>query len=137
MDIEKVKKGLKCCLTLDSPCGDCPYYSYEVIQELDCERNLRNDAIDLLKEQDEWLHKKQHDIDRLCNEISEWKHKFHDKSLKEQEAVEPIPFYTETGEESPNYFICGHCKSIKAIMPKYTKQKYCHECGFPVLWEGR
>lgn len=57
--------------------------------------------------------------------------------LKEKEAVEPIPFFTETGAESPNYVICGHCKSIKAIMPKYTKQKYCHECGFPVLWEGR
>ena len=57
--------------------------------------------------------------------------------LKEQEAVEPIPFFTETGAESPNYVICGHCKSIKAIMPKYTKQKYCHECGFPVFWGGR
>ena len=57
--------------------------------------------------------------------------------LKEQEAVEPIPFFTETGAESPNYVVCGHCKSIKAIMPKYTKQKYCHECGFPVLWECR
>lgn len=41
--------------------------------------------LELLKEQDELLHKKQKDIDRLCNEISEWKHKFHDKSLKEQE----------------------------------------------------
>lgn len=49
-DMEKVIKGLKCCLTLDSPCGDCPYYSYEDIQELECERNLRKDAIDLLKE---------------------------------------------------------------------------------------
>lgn len=57
--------------------------------------------------------------------------------LKNQEAVKPIPFFTETGAESPNYVVCGHCKSIKAIMPKYTKQKYCHECGFPVLWEGR
>lgn len=57
--------------------------------------------------------------------------------LKEQEAVEPIPFFTETGEESKNYVICGHCKSINAIMPKVTKQKYCHECGHPVLWEGR
>lgn len=57
--------------------------------------------------------------------------------LKEREAVEPIPFFTETGAESPNYVVCGHCKSIKAIMPKHTKQKYCHECGFPVLWKGR
>ena len=51
-DREKVKKGLECCLTLDSPCGDCPYYSYEDIQELDCERNLRHDAISMLKEQE-------------------------------------------------------------------------------------
>ena len=52
IDREKVIKGLKCCLTLDSPCGDCPYYSYEDIQELECERNLRNDALVLLKEQE-------------------------------------------------------------------------------------
>ena len=52
-DREKVIKALECCLTLDSPCGDCPYYSYEDIQELDCERNLRHDALALLKEQDE------------------------------------------------------------------------------------
>lgn len=57
--------------------------------------------------------------------------------LKEQEAVEPIPFFTETGEESKNYVVCGHCKSINSIMPKATKQKYCHECGHPVLWECR
>ena len=52
MDREKVIKGLECCLTFDSPCGDCPYYSYEDIQELDCERNLRHDALALLKEQE-------------------------------------------------------------------------------------
>ena len=93
---------------------------------------LVRDAISLLKEQEdlgteltnavELIHKKNERIEKL---------------LKEQEAVEPIPFFTETGAESPNYVICGHCKSIKAIMPKATKQKYCHECGFPVLWEGR
>lgn len=82
-DREKVVKGLKHCLTLDSSCGDCPYYSHEDIQELDCERKLRNDAISLLKEQDELLHKKQHNVDRLCTEISEWKHKYHDRPLKE------------------------------------------------------
>ena len=55
--------------------------------------------------------------------------------MKEQEAVEPIPAFTETGEELKKYVICGHCKSIKSIMPKATKQKYCYECGHPVLWE--
>lgn len=62
MDREKVIKGLKCCLTfLDSPCGDCPYYSYEDIQDFDCERNLIHDALALLKEQEKKeikLHKK-------------------------------------------------------------------------------
>lgn len=52
MEREKIIKGLEYCLTLDSPCGDCPYYSYEDIQELDCERNLRHDALFLLKEQE-------------------------------------------------------------------------------------
>ena len=51
-DREKVKKGLEHCLSLDYPCGDCPYYSYEDIQELECERNLRHDALTLLKEQE-------------------------------------------------------------------------------------
>ena len=36
---------------------------------------LVRDAIELLKEQDKLLHKKQKDIDRLCDEISKWKHK--------------------------------------------------------------
>ena len=55
---------------------------------MDCVRtDLLQTVVGLLKEQNEWLHKKQHDIDRLCTEISEWKRKFHDKSLKEQEAV--------------------------------------------------
>ena len=52
MDRQKVIKGLEHCLTIDSPCGDCPYYSYEDIQELDCERNLRHDALALLKDQE-------------------------------------------------------------------------------------
>lgn len=35
----------------------------------------------LLKEQEELLHKKQKDIDRLCVEISELKHQKHDKRI--------------------------------------------------------
>ena len=36
------------------------------------------DAIALLKEQDELLHKKEKDIDKLCVEISRLKHQIHD-----------------------------------------------------------
>lgn len=40
------------------------------------------DALALLKEQDERLRKLQKDKDKLCFEISEWKHKFHDAPPK-------------------------------------------------------
>lgn len=49
-------------------------------------RNIARDAIDLLKEQDELLRKLQKDKDKLCLDVSEWKHKYHDRPLKEQEA---------------------------------------------------
>lgn len=88
--------------------------------------NRVTDALALLKEQDEWLHKKQHDIDRLCNEISEWKHKFHDKSLKEQESVEPRRI---NGKR--NHFIkCGNCN-----YDLLTGYLFCPRCGKAVKWE--
>lgn len=72
MDREKVIKGLGYCLTIDSPCGDCPYYSYEDIQELDCERNLRHDALELLKEQEaktgHWIDSAGNDRCSICGE---------------------------------------------------------------------
>lgn len=177
MDREKVKKGLECCLTLDSPCGDCPYYSYEDIQELDCERNLRHDARALLKEQDELLRKLQKDKDKLCLDVSEWKHKFHDAPpkfvsqgvvdqicwerdtalsqleqigkglgskmddivalLKEQEAVKPV-----LDEQTGRIWLCGKCGMYVGFEDNDPHDpnefdKYCRECGRPVLWEGR
>lgn len=140
IDRAKVIKGLKCCLTLDSPCGDCPYYSYEDIQELECERNLRNDALALLKEHDELLHKKQHDVDRLCNEISEWKHKFHDKLLKEQEAVAPRiseSHRTQSGRMSRRRAWCGACGlGIRIGSNKQDRSNYCERCGRAVKWDA-
>ena len=92
-----------------------------------------NDILELLKEQDETIKELQNAYEYLQKQFFE----VQDELLKEQEAAEPIPFFTSTGEKSNNYVICGNCKSIKAIMSKHTKQKYCHECGCPVLWEGR
>lgn len=108
-DIEKVIKGLELCFHGQECCGDieCPYY-IEHLSDCCClEKCQENLKADALA------------------------------LLKEQEAIEPIPFFTTTGEESKNYVVCGHCKSINSIMPKDTKQKYCHECGRLVLWEGR
>ena len=69
----------------DRDCARCELVQDD--QELD---EMYTGVIALLKEQDKLLHKKQKDIDRLCTEISEWKHKFHDKSLKEQDAKYPV-----------------------------------------------
>lgn len=43
---------------------------------------MLRDALELLKEQDERLCKLQKDKNKLCLEVSEWKHKFHDAPPK-------------------------------------------------------
>ena len=49
--------------------------------------------------------------------------------LKEQEAVKPELEHSGSGVTWWN--VCGNCKT--AINPN---DKFCHECGKPVLWEG-
>ena len=87
-------------------------------------RIFAHDALVLLKEQDELLHKLQKDKDKLCLDVSEWKHKYHDRPLKEQEAVEPITEH--------HLFLCPVCKNTL-----FTEQKFCHECGKHIDWEGQ
>ena len=91
---------------------------------VDCVRtDLLQTVVGLLKEQDELLHKKQKDIDRLCNEISEWKHKFHDKSLKEQEKAKVVFGRCKDGSFATE---CGHCGTYLdkaySICPKCNKE---------------
>lgn len=50
--------------------------------------------------------------------------------LKEQEAVKPEMEHSGSGVTWWN--VCGNCKT--AINPN---DKFCHECGRPILWEGR
>lgn len=50
--------------------------------------------------------------------------------LKKQEAVKPGKEHSSSGVTWWN--VCGNCKT--AINPN---DKFCHECGKPVLWEGR
>ena len=55
-ELEKVIKGLTCCMDLDNPadsCAKCPYYSKNAYGENDCMRcQLMPDAIGLLKKCD-------------------------------------------------------------------------------------
>ena len=59
---------------------------------------LAKDALELLKEQEERLRKLQKDKDKLCLEISEWKHKFHDTPPKfvSQGVVDQIRWERDT-----------------------------------------
>ena len=109
-DMEKVIKGLGCCLTFDSPCGDCPYYSYEDVQDLDCERYLLHDAISMLKE-----HNEPKQIIR--------------KQCKREHPDGAIEFFAE--------WYCPHCNMLILRGFDNPSIKFCYKCGKPILWEGR
>ena len=67
-------------------------------------------------------------------------HKFIDKIialLKEQEAVKPV-----LDEQTGRIWLCGNCGSYVGFEDNDPHDpnefdKYCRECGRPVLWEGR
>ena len=126
---------LEICGENDDCSGCCPYGDEG--ETFNCRSKLMADALNLLKEQDELLHKKQKDIDRLCNEISGWKHKFHDNLLKEQEAVKPV-----IDEQTGRIWLCGKCGSYVGFEDNDPHDpnefdKFCRNCGRPVLWEVR
>lgn len=51
-DREKVIKGLKCCLNGPMQCDKCPYKNDDGTTVPICVKTLRNEAIELLKEQE-------------------------------------------------------------------------------------
>ena len=57
--------------------------------------------------------------------------------LKEQEAVKPV-----RDEQTGRFWLCGNCGSYVGFEDNDPHDpnefdKYCRECGKPVLWEGR
>lgn len=88
MNKENVIKGLHqhCECSLFDRCGECPYYETDFDSwgesKFKCRDKLLIDALALLKEHEELLRKLQKDKDKLCLEVSEWKHKFHDAPPK-------------------------------------------------------
>ena len=61
---------------------------------------------------------------------TEWKQNKADALalLKEQEAVKPIRICTNYEQ----HWKCGKCNAVISL-----QDKFCHECGSPVLWKGR
>ena len=87
-------------------------------------QNIASEALSLLKED---CHNCK--LECLLQKYDELKEKY-DALLKEQEAVKPEKEHSGSGITWWN--VCGNCKT--AINPN---DKYCHECGKPVLWEGQ
>ena len=69
-DREKVIKGLECLITNEVPCDGCPYNEGE---NSSCLRNIANDALELLKEQEPVAPKKQEEtrIWTVCGNCSQ------------------------------------------------------------------
>ena len=77
-DIEKVIKGLEWILKDDRFGFGKGLTKPETDEEqVGC---YIHDALELLKEQDKLLRKKQKDIDKLCCDIADLKHRFHEKT---------------------------------------------------------
>ena len=84
----------------------------------------------LLKEMDGLLHKKQKDIDRLCVEISELKHRIHDDVMKEHEGETGHWIVLEYCANEGIY--CSKCMNKifdRSTKPKKKLSNYCPNCG--------
>lgn len=129
MDREKVKYSIERCIShVPDACRDCAYDAGHLYNE--CVEMMLKDALELLKEQEELLSKLQKDKDKLCLEVSEWKHKFHDRQIKEQEAVvHPEPSCEMT-------YITDCCCDLCGVQ-LIREDNFCRCCGKRIEWEGR
>ena len=109
----------------DRKCADC-----ELVQEDDELHEMYTNVVWLLKEQDGLLHKKQKDIDRLCVEISELKHRIHDDVMKEHEGETGHWIVLEYCANEGIY--CSKCMNKifdRSTKPKKKLSNYCPNCG--------
>ena len=86
------------------------------------------DAISMLQEQEEWLRKFQKDKDKLCLEVSEWKHKFHDRPEQDKENGHWIVLEYCANEG----IYCSKCLNKifdRSTKPKKKLSNYCPNCG--------
>ena len=86
------------------------------------------DAIALLKEQEEEIENLKQTAQSMMEGVC---------LLKEQEAVKPV-----LDEQTGRIWLCGKCGSYVGFEDNDAHDpnefdKYCRDCGTPVLWEGR
>ena len=78
------------------------------------------------------------DLKPFCGNHADWERFDAGLSLlKEQEAVKPV-----LDEQTGRIWLCGNCGSYVGFEDNDSHDpneydKYCRDCGTPVLWEGR
>ena len=131
--IEKVKKGLECCILHDPDdkprCDDCPY-------DGKCGNRLKIDALMILKEQQEMIDIQGKILDArkaLINELMRIR-KIEEliAGMKAVDAVKPCVTASYLGREGveTRWYACGECSN-----PIEPGDAYCRHCGRKVLWD--
>ena len=114
MDREKVIKALQnCSVQNDVGCQCCPYFEERKTYGHEwCTTSMAQDALALLKEQEAVVPGGDSGMCEICS--------FYERSL----SVKPSTYH--------HLFICPVCKNTL-----FRGQKFCHECGKRIEWEGR
>ena len=116
IDIEKVIKGIDICLQRFHCGEDCPYYNDA---KSGCMEQLREDALALLKEQQEEIENLKQTAQSMMEGVC---------LLKEQEAVKVQ--YTAMG--GLRYGACPQCN---ARIDNLVNPKACGFCGQELKWK--
>ena len=122
IDLEKVVKGLECCMVTDEDlCTDCPYNdptTYEYGENHCLRKELMPDAIALLKKQQQQIWELQDQVEYLTDKQKEQKH---------GETFTVID--TKTGKEADTYNIALHEDWAKHLC-------YCDMEGWAIEEDG-
>ena len=121
VDTEKVKEALRICTQSGTiTCVDCPYFN-----DMTCVNSLASDAAEYIVSLEERLsimHESMEALEKRCNALDALEQRC--KALeKRNEPVTPV---------RDGMFRCGNCNTLMPL----TRQKYCHECGQAVKWDG-
>lgn len=74
---------------------------------------------------------------KTATDVDPWAKEMAEELLKEQEAVKPV-----LDEQTGRIWLCGKCGTYVGFEDNDPHDpnefdKYCRECGRPVLWKGR
>lgn len=128
MDREQIIYDIeRCTCHVPDACRDCSHYTGTV--GFECMENLMKDVLDLLKKQEEEAQNLYRENHNILTQFHEW--------AKEQKAVKPV-----RDKQTGRLWLCGKCGSYVGFEDNDPHDpneydKYCRECGRPVLWEGR